>query len=402
MKKILLLIIFLIIISSFFIIHQVNAGTSDNVSGYAWSENIGWISFNCTDGGTCATVDYGVNIDSGTGNFSGYAWSENIGWIDFAPAGPYPTDPQYSAKADLGTGQVSGWARALAYDAGWDGWIKMRCYGTECDTSDYGVYIDGAEEFHDYAWEPDVIGWISFNCLNTGVCATSDYKVITTLPFNQAPSAINLSVTQDDYCGYTSPAVFLSWEFSDPDVGDTQTAYQVQVDDNSDFSSIEKDSGKVISSSNQYSPTGLSYDSAYYWRVKVWDSEDAESIWAEGPFFSTGSQLPYVDFTWSPSEPAAEEIIQFTDLTLFYGTPGTESWAWDFDEDSITDSTEQNPTWTYSSSGDHIVVLTAADDKGTCSVSKTLTATAPLPEWKEVPPFGWIPLKNLFARIFSQ
>jgi hypothetical protein len=35
---------------------------------------------------------------------TGYAWSENIGWIDFAPSGPYPATPNYSGKIDLNTG----------------------------------------------------------------------------------------------------------------------------------------------------------------------------------------------------------------------------------------------------------------------------------------------------------
>lgn len=60
----------------------VNAGAGDSMSGFAWSDNIGWLSFNCTDVGVCGTKDYGVNIDS-LGNVSGNAWSDNIGWVSF-------------------------------------------------------------------------------------------------------------------------------------------------------------------------------------------------------------------------------------------------------------------------------------------------------------------------------
>lgn len=38
--------------------------------------------------------------------------------------------------------------------------------------------------------------------------------------------------------------------------------------------------------------------------------------------------------------------VEFTDTT----TPPATSWAWDFDNDTIIDSTAQNPTWTYPSS----------------------------------------------------
>src|SRR3989344_3175772 len=62
---------------------NVQAASTDNVSGFVWSENIGWISLNSTRDGSATS--YGVNISpmTGTGIFSGYAWSENIGWISF-------------------------------------------------------------------------------------------------------------------------------------------------------------------------------------------------------------------------------------------------------------------------------------------------------------------------------
>ena len=58
------------------------AGSVGNVSGYAWSPNIGWLSFNCDNNPPCAQ-NYGVSINPSTGLFSGYAWSPNIGWVSF-------------------------------------------------------------------------------------------------------------------------------------------------------------------------------------------------------------------------------------------------------------------------------------------------------------------------------
>lgn len=62
--------------------------TTNELEGYAWGENIGWVSFNCNTGGSeggnvCATSNYKVTIDSDTGEWGGYAWSENFGWISF-------------------------------------------------------------------------------------------------------------------------------------------------------------------------------------------------------------------------------------------------------------------------------------------------------------------------------
>ena len=103
--------------------------TSGNGAFEPGDGGIGWISFNCADrevdtGKTCLDasnpgfdqavnlVDYGVNVDPG-GIMSGYAWSDNIGWIDFSPGGPYPEPPNHGARLDTTTGQVTGWAKAL-------------------------------------------------------------------------------------------------------------------------------------------------------------------------------------------------------------------------------------------------------------------------------------------------
>ncbi|MCX6800462.1 MAG: hypothetical protein NT091_04935, partial [Candidatus Falkowbacteria bacterium] len=45
------------------ILGVANAGTSDNIYGYAWSPNFGWVSFNCTNTFSCGTVNHGVNVD---------------------------------------------------------------------------------------------------------------------------------------------------------------------------------------------------------------------------------------------------------------------------------------------------------------------------------------------------
>ncbi len=100
-------------------VKTASAGSEHNLSGYAWSDNVGWISFNCTDPNTCSTVDYGVNVSTTTGAFSGYAWSDNIGWISFSPSDVTgcPSAPCAPTLATT-TGIVTGWARALAGDPG--------------------------------------------------------------------------------------------------------------------------------------------------------------------------------------------------------------------------------------------------------------------------------------------
>jgi len=417
--KIILLIFFvvvLIIATLYFFdnqkIKKVQAGTDENVFGWAWSENIGWISFNNnTTGGE--SVNYGVNIGSDR-IFSGYAWSENIGWISFnqAELSGCPSGACL-AKVDLSSHEVSGWARALApvgdpQAGGWDGWISLR-------GSNYGVEINNtSHQFEGWAWGGDdsdstaVIGWISFNCNNPETptaCSDSDYKVETSFGFNQSPAATNLTVSVLDYCTYSLPISF-SWDFSDPDAGDVQEYYQVQIDNNFYFSSIEMDSGKVHSSSESYMASGLSYNTTYYWRLKVWDDKGNNSGWTSGSqFTSPPHAYPSPDFTWSPSSPSVDEIIQLCAVQA--GVCGTnqstcynlfnnpiscsgETFLWtlpveaEFATTSVA-STE-NPQIKFTDSGDHNVTLQITDDIGTCSITKQIGVSFPLPEWEETAP----------------
>jgi len=65
-----------------------NGDASGDLSGYAWNDTIGWISFSCKNHNpSCShrgsgTGDYGVYI-GGTGDFHGYAWNDVVGWISF-------------------------------------------------------------------------------------------------------------------------------------------------------------------------------------------------------------------------------------------------------------------------------------------------------------------------------
>lgn len=153
-------------------VSKVEAGTANPVSGYAWSETIGWISFSCANDSSCAASPYGVTVDSSTGDFSGHAWSETIGWINFAPTSGYPSAPLHGARLEA-SNTVTGWARACAGTVngdctgasradGWDGWIKLSKDASDGGSS-YGVIFAPATGiFSSYAWGSSVVGWIDF------------------------------------------------------------------------------------------------------------------------------------------------------------------------------------------------------------------------------------------------
>lgn len=148
---------------------RVDSSATDNISGYAWSETIGWISMNSTSDGSA--TGYGVKVAT-NGDLSGYAWSENIGWISFnaSDVGGCPSGtcaPKLERTSGPNMGVVSGWARAVnasttVNTGGWDGWISLNCANNgACATSDYKVKATDCSWGGD-AWGSDVVGWISF------------------------------------------------------------------------------------------------------------------------------------------------------------------------------------------------------------------------------------------------
>ena len=130
------------------------------VTGYAWSETIGWIQFDPSLGG--------VTLDNATGDLSGYAWSDNIGWVSFdATDATHPSAIINNITTCGSACVVSGWARAIAADNnGWDGWIKM----SDTAAPAYSVNLDKTTgNFSGWAWGSDVVGWISFSGAGYGV-----------------------------------------------------------------------------------------------------------------------------------------------------------------------------------------------------------------------------------------
>jgi hypothetical protein len=416
-------------------INVVRAGAcgDNDLKGYAWSENIGWISFssnNCdSDGNTFLDVvcggdnsstpitPYSVSVDNSTGKFSGYAWSENIGWISFSrktcaaganagsgcftdsecpgsscsydgpgatgtpPQGPYNGTEDFIAFWDKeGTGKVYGWAKILSL--GDDGWIKLG--DTSSPSWNNQVSIDSnTNEFIGWAWNGNNItdtgiGWISFNHLN---CDPDDDNLSEGDPgcpplndpiteykvefWNQPPTVTNLkapNLSYDQVCSIDDARrVQLTWEFNDTDIlgcNDYMSAYQIIVDDQNhtqaELDSLTDAGGtglplvtdqlsvpspptpveSFFPTSNDFRSVALDYDTPYYWWVKVWDSYGASSGWVQydSPtdtdnddgddltFTTYAHEFPDPYFSWFILDPSQGEQVLFSDLNSGYYT----------------------------------------------------------------------------------
>jgi len=73
-----------------------------------------------------------------------------------------------------------------------------------------------------------------------------------------------------------------------------------------------------------------------------------------------GGLHPVADFTWSPTEPAENVTVYFSDAS----SGGIDCWRWYFDSDGNIDSTARNPTHTFTTAGPHEVTLTVENAHG--------------------------------------
>jgi len=278
--------------------------------------------------------------------------------------------------------------------------------GTAVCSIDNGVLPSTTFNDGSYNYSVSPANTTTYTASCSGIGGTKTDSVTITI-INNPPSPINLSVSQPDYCLVSWAVAIFSWKFTDLD-GDSQSAYQIQVDNNSNFSSSEVDTGKVPSviPNNSYGsyatlPGKLSWNTTYYWRVKVWDSKDLSSSWISGPSFTTPVHAyPSIDFSWNPQNPATNEIVQFIDGSTVFGGATKQSWLWTFQDGSPANSSIQNATTTFTSPDSKNVSLRVRDSSDfECTGSKSFNIRLPLPEYHEVPPTIW--LKKFFAGIIN-
>lgn len=98
-------------------------------------------------------------------------------------------------------------------------------------------------------------------------------------PVNNNPNAPIWYSPANDTRYNPSQSVTFYWNFSDPDGGDTQGAYELELDNNSNFASPEIDTGKQASANEYHTATLPALVDLYYVRVRTWDDSDAVGPW---------------------------------------------------------------------------------------------------------------------------
>jgi len=149
-------------------------GWSAYLDSFGKLGGIGWTSFAKNDN-DINQLDYGVTVNPDNGKMSGYIWSDCIGWIRFGGLSGFPTGGGTMASdATLVGNDLKGWVRACSVSAdanctfsslksdaelgGWVGWIALSGNWAEGVT-----FNPTTEKFSGFGWGSDkVVGWFNF------------------------------------------------------------------------------------------------------------------------------------------------------------------------------------------------------------------------------------------------
>jgi PKD repeat protein len=105
-------------------------------------------------------------------------------------------------------------------------------------------------------------------------------------------------------------------------------------------------------------------------------------------------------FSATPETGSAPQTVKFTDQSTSV-TPLT--WAWDFNNDGVTDSTLQNPIYDYTVVGTYTAKLTVSNSAGSNAATKTITVNAatmaPVAGFNGTPVSGVAPLTVAFTDV---
>ncbi len=237
--------------------------------------------------------------------------------------------------------------------------------------------------------------------------------------YNAPPTAGDLAVSSN-FCPVseaTGLAIF-SWEYNDLD-GDNQQSFQLQIDNDADFSSPAVDRtydglANPPETQNQQAVNiivngdendSLTYNKTYHWRVRVCqyhvDPSQSDCFdWVERTYATISHPGPYVTFTASDTSPG----VTFTNASTCYNVSGATacaSYLYNFGD--TTSFLKNNPaqgttttTHTYKNVATYDVAVVATDSSGLqCQAIQPVNVSNQtangLPYWKETNPFLFNP-----------
>jgi hypothetical protein len=132
--------------------------------------------------------------------------------------------------------------------------------------------------------------WIQFKTffITSNVTFTPVLHDVT-ISFNYWPNTPLLNTPSNNTWTNNNKPTF-GWTFSDTD-SSSQSAFQMQLDDANDFSSIYHDYGEITSTQLSHKPSNSISDGTWYWRVRVKDSDGDWSSYSKSRIIKIDSAI---------------------------------------------------------------------------------------------------------------
>jgi PKD repeat protein len=179
---------------------------------------------------------------------------------------------------------------------------------------------------------------------------------------------------------YSRPILALGGTYFASDLGSTSVVTKILENPNRSY-------GDIFKMANGYSATALRtfahphIAGAEAWIQRTQGPGGLWSYWyafAGDPNQAPTPAPPTAVFSASPTAGIEQLWVAFTNEST---TSGQTTWAWDFDNNGTTDSTERSPSYTYPVAGTYSVKLTATNSLGSHALTRAnyVTVTTPQP-----------------------
>ncbi len=370
--------------------------TQSHLLGWAFSDNIGWVSFSGNN--------YGFEI-SDDGKIEGYAWSDNIGWISFmeedlsgCPEPPCLAEVEFTQYSDDFIGcpdnicRLSGWARALSgmeEEDGFDGWISL-------DEGYFKREEGEKKNISGWFWGDKVIGWIQLGDDSGEYHFSDSLRTAYNFPPERAYD-LEVKMGSEELCG-SGEDFTPSFEWSHSDLEGDPARYTIDFITPSNIEEIDVGRWTYPGEESVSLNFGSGFwDTDFEWYLLGEDDKERVVESDSHQFTSPKHHYPIVSFKWFPEEPVVGEIIEFDATSTVLGggqTLDQADWIWEFETEADYEvSGDDTPTPSLliskESIGDSIEVRLTVDDREgyRCSSQwKTISESLgyPFPEWEEV------------------
>ncbi|MCG2826214.1 MAG: right-handed parallel beta-helix repeat-containing protein [Thermoplasmatales archaeon] len=138
--------------------------------------------------------------------------------------------------------------------------------------------------------------WDGSNAYVFGGCDGS-YTLNQIVRYTPPPTSPPMLVSPGNNVWTNNTTPYFVWFFSDPDAGDFQDGFHVQIDDSNGFGSVNYEYNTTGSNTYWQFPDGTTYttipDGIWYWRVKTKDNNGDWSDWSSYFVLKIDTVTPY-------------------------------------------------------------------------------------------------------------